>query len=685
MAVKSGAGASVSSGASYQARVGAYLIVSCLCEIESEMGASNILDRMSFETAETVDDINVIYKDGRTAYIQAKASISYSIAPKSQFYAVLMQFIVQAQNDADLLVLATTSRSSRRIIYDLRACLEAFRTATPEEFFRDQPRALTDLLVELRLAFEKIIEELDLEIPKTRIEETLRRITILVLDIETDDPLERASVLLLESRQFVAAAAIWGKLISDCVGFSRTRKTVRFDTLCKEHDRFRKSTATLDPEIADGFLKFEYQGSGFSTGREVTLCNVPPNDMEMPTGMAIIESYRFDENGDERLKFKGNTVVFGGHFEVPLIYRTSTFEGMMRAIKAHPELVGDNEVTICPINSEEDFEASHIAEIHRQRLQAAIESNEKPNVCMHCGKPVFSTSAILVELPPLAEPRAGVIHEACLDPTDRVVGTIQSDLFGTHPELINFDVEGWYHSANGGQMAFSALEIMSGAEQSPMIWGGSQPKGPEGGFVVEISLVDGGREIVTQRNGVHRFSKEDADQFVENLNVQFSEAQSAGNPMCYTDESKAFSDRSTLLKQFGNREKIRPVDHAKTRAFDIRFAARYSKPGQWYAPVMYLRDCTSGDPIMFDDIVFILTDPTSLASSLENWGESGIAVTNYETAILLSDAAFDGFMRWNEERGCIAVVDPMFDPASRKLAAGHLIASMEIMLSIDPP
>ena len=88
MAVKSGAGASVSSGASYQARVGAYLIVSCLCEIESEMGASNILDRMSFETAETVDDINVIYKDGRTAYIQAKASISYSIAPKSQFYAV---------------------------------------------------------------------------------------------------------------------------------------------------------------------------------------------------------------------------------------------------------------------------------------------------------------------------------------------------------------------------------------------------------------------------------------------------------------------------------------------------------------------------------------------------------------------------------------------------------------------
>jgi hypothetical protein len=130
MSVKSGAGASVSSGASYQARVGAYIIVSHLCGVVSEIGAWQTLDRISFETAETVDDINIVYKDGSIAYIQAKATIAYSNSSGSQFYSVLEQFVGQVQNEADRLILATTSRSSRKIVYDLRACLEAFRTAT---------------------------------------------------------------------------------------------------------------------------------------------------------------------------------------------------------------------------------------------------------------------------------------------------------------------------------------------------------------------------------------------------------------------------------------------------------------------------------------------------------------------------------------------------------------------------
>jgi hypothetical protein len=60
MAVKSGAGASVSSGASYQARIGAYMIVSYLCDVEFEMGSPKTLESISFETAETVDDINIM-------------------------------------------------------------------------------------------------------------------------------------------------------------------------------------------------------------------------------------------------------------------------------------------------------------------------------------------------------------------------------------------------------------------------------------------------------------------------------------------------------------------------------------------------------------------------------------------------------------------------------------------------
>lgn len=84
MPVKGGAGAAVSSGASYQARVGAYVIASDICGVDSELAATGTIDRISFETAEEVDDINLVEQDGKTTYIQAKAIINYSIAANGE-------------------------------------------------------------------------------------------------------------------------------------------------------------------------------------------------------------------------------------------------------------------------------------------------------------------------------------------------------------------------------------------------------------------------------------------------------------------------------------------------------------------------------------------------------------------------------------------------------------------------
>lgn len=62
MASKSGAGSSVSSGAYYQASVGAYIIVTQLCNVESIILGDVELDSIGFETTEAVDDINIIAK-----------------------------------------------------------------------------------------------------------------------------------------------------------------------------------------------------------------------------------------------------------------------------------------------------------------------------------------------------------------------------------------------------------------------------------------------------------------------------------------------------------------------------------------------------------------------------------------------------------------------------------------------
>ena len=198
-----------------------------------------------------------------------------------------------------------------------------------------------------------------------------------------------------------------------------------------------------------------------------------------------------------------------------------------------------------------------------------------------------------------------------------------------------------------------------------------------GNHVVELLLQGGGREIATVRNGVHRFPKPEAEHFAERLNRQITD-QGTKDPFCYTDESKAFGSRSLLLSQFGGKEKIVPVERARARPYDERFAARYTRPGSWYAPLLFLRSLVDGRPIKILTAVALLTDPTKLGNYLVNWREAGLEITNYETVSLLTDAQFDDFMMEMTDQNIAVLVDPLLtSDKSTKFASGLEIRSIE--------
>jgi hypothetical protein len=190
-------------------------------------------------------------------------------------------------------------------------------------------------------------------------------------------------------------------------------------------------------------------------------------------------------------------------------------------------------------------------------------------------------------------------------------------------------------------------------------------------------LLNGERELVTQRNAVHRFSRPAAEVFVRELNGLFSEHREAGDPFCYSDHTKAFGPKSQLLDLLGVKEVLRPVDHPRVRPYDATFANRFSRPGHWYAPILYLRSSPGDEPVALERAVLLITDQLSLKAYLGNWREAGIDIGAYRTEALLDDAAFDAFMRGNEARGHVAVVNPLIDPASKELIAGRLIMSPE--------
>lgn len=680
MPSKSGAGAAVASGVSFQARVAGYIIVTAMCDTHNDLAPDGKITMIGFETTESVDDISIEMADGSRIYIQAKANVTYSLSPSGQLLSVIEQFYHQQEsrlNPEDKFILVTPSRSSKKVTHDLRTALNSFRMSPELEFFRDQPNALTRIISDLREALKNFGDGSE-KTPNIELrDQIIRKSYVHVLDVEEGDPIEQSLQLLLEARNFTAPSAIWGKIVADCVAHSKSRHTIRLSDIAVAYNKFRVEEGKPAPRELKEIIELEIGDTNFSVGKEVILCRAESGVTSLPPGLVIFELVRFSEDCSERISFSEDAATLPNGLEFSLILRSATVQGLMRIIDMDRSIIAGNKVTVCPLDSGIDLEAGLCADSHRERLRAAIEQNDRILQCMHCGNSVWEEGASIIESGSIHKPSVGLSHVRCLIPNDRIMGRAMSELFRKLPELVNFDVNAWFQACHGGQMAFNNAKSIRGPRTPVIGWGGLSPDGPIGQYVVEISLSGGGHEIVSQRNGVHRLSKSEADDFVSSLNNTFKEAKARGDPLCYSDESKAFGPRSLLLEQIGGRERIIEATRARVRRYEERYASRFSLPGHWYAPILYLRSVESGEPILIQDFVVMLTDPLKLGNFLNNWKQASVEIPEYQTESILSDEEFDDFMRWVETRGWMVVADAMLNVSDGTLTSGFRIGSVE--------
>jgi hypothetical protein len=280
LSAKSGAGASVSSGASYQARVGAFSVAAALCERPVEFCDSRRLVSIGFETSEHVDDINIHTEDGGKFYIQAKSRIEFSTLERSEFVSVITQFLRQdreAASENSNFLLVTGSRSSSTIIESLRVGLNAFRTSDEATFRRDQNKTIVQTLDYVISIIQRIQHKLYGIVNADNAKCILRKTSVVRFDIEDDDPLSQAIILTLGASNFVSPTALWGRIISDCVNYAKSRRTLNVDVIRDIYSRYQLGESR---EIANDEQSFfnVVLSSKFSVGREVLLCDIPTND-----------------------------------------------------------------------------------------------------------------------------------------------------------------------------------------------------------------------------------------------------------------------------------------------------------------------------------------------------------------------------------------------------------------------
>lgn len=680
----SGGGAATNSGIDFQQRIAAFVMAHMLCEV-SEISALQVdhttaINSVHFETGDSVDDLVLIGEDFRI-FIQAKRTISASDASTSEYSSVLKQFVHQFVNDNsedDSYVLATSTHASARIVRVLRKLTKAARlndasgASNPlnkqEEEVLQKTRSLIDL--HYRAITGSAISERDSSA-------IFKRIIVAVLDIEEDGALETATLYLLAGSSSISPQLLWGNLIALGLTLARDRLSIDRGALHERMGKYltKESGARL-PSKEDLFANMEI-AEDISMGREVLLVEYPDEG----TDYLLCELKRFNDDGSKRVKFSNGQVHLGEEVSWNVIRRFATYTGMERYIDANPDLLADKSVALAPINSSEDFDASPYAQAYAELCKEQAASAVTAMICHHCGEALSEDLAPLIEVDEEGcDHEIGLVHSSCVRSLDRHLGGIRSELFRDHILLKNFDYRLWHSRIQTGQAVFRGLdEKMRFAN---IAWQPHHDDFSKGSWCVRIDLEDGSSRYVTERGQVARRSKSGAVRDAEECNQSFEKSRAERDPMCYSDADhgglgEAFAKYSQLLK-IG----ITPV--ACTRALVVpltrSIAEAYSGSGNYYAPLAFLSDGETGEPIVIAGAVSLLTNPLQLDAFVKNWERAGISLPDFTVSIVESDERFDRFIHLLSSRGLQAIVDPLILPTGG-LASGFPIHNFETLIS----
>jgi hypothetical protein len=298
-----GGGAATNTGIDFQQRLASFFMIHMLMDIHSLRGigieGEFVISEISFEASEDVDDI-VLTTNSGTLFFQAKRNISLSDKANSEFQKTINQFIAQHlkdDNSSDRYILATTSIASSKIRQELRKITESIRLNDIN--FEKNPLSKSEKFVfsKIKTCICKYYEKAsECKISDDVIFSILRKIYIVVADIQQGSPLEGAVLTLLASKSRVNPELVWSASITVAISLASKRQSInKYGLENKLGHLFRKQTPKEKKEIEREFFNIQYSNGGISSGKDVLLIESFVEDCDL----LIVELIRFDETGEK--------------------------------------------------------------------------------------------------------------------------------------------------------------------------------------------------------------------------------------------------------------------------------------------------------------------------------------------------------------------------------------------------
>ncbi len=660
--MNNGGGAATNSGIDFQQRIAALVLVHILADIKNyhslQLGEDVDVNELRFETNDSIDDLVLITTGGR-AFIQAKRSVSLSDNVNSDFSKTLRQFVNQYATDhinTDMYILATPSTSSGRITKELKKLTEAIRLN--ETGGKENPLTKTEKEV-LEKTRSLISRHYRRKTGKPISDEVFylifKKIHIAVLDIQEGSAHENAVLTLLAGKTNVSPHLLWRNLIALSLSLAKDRLSINQKALIDRMGKFIKNTPDDITKNISEFLRIE-KPDFLSVGRDVLLVESLLDDYDY----LILELYRFEDDGQKRLKFFNNQVELLNGSKWNVIRRTATFSGIERYIEEQKEFLSNKKICIMPINTEHNIEDEDYVKLYAEHCIQLVESSENLFICLHCGDVISENLAPFIEIDEENSKHCiGLVHHRCLQPLDRVLGGIKSDLFQEKTLLQDFDYNKWFLTAPRGQGGIGSISENLTNQIYTIAWKPDYSEISKGSWCVKIDLEDGSARYAHERGKVTRFSEIEAINHAGQLNEGFKHARNNQDPWCYTLENESFTTYSVILKFMPKNEKYIKCVKSIAVPYTRSIGDSYSRFDNFYAPLALLIDRKIGEPIVIGNAVTLISNPLNLKQYVDNWENAGIELPDFLVSIIESDDKFDKFCLQFKAKGVGILIDPI--------------------------
>ncbi|MHC8413490.1 hypothetical protein ACYZTR_26160 [Pseudomonas sp. Hz4] len=675
-----GGGSATNSGVDFQQRVAAFFVLSMGLSLDCSIALGHHkqlkIKKISFETSDSIDDIKLIHKKSIT-YIQAKRQLSLSEAPTSDFFKTIEQFYKQnrsSQNPKDSYTLVTTADSSKKITKELKKITKSLRlnvdalTENPLSQSEQETLQKVSNIVKLIASNNKHQKVSDVEFI-----ELLKKIHIITLDLEQGGTYESAFLTSITCQLSIHPELLWNYIITKSLDWSKNRQSIDNSETKSLLDNFIKPPQTA-PLQSDTNFHFAFDAEKFKicSGREVILIESPNKKNEV----VLLELKRFNDAGEFLLSFQEDKVELQDGSKYKLYGRAATISGAARLFHEDPRFMKKN-LILPDAESISAIDNELIPLAYSEKIRSSITSNTNVSKCIHCGDGL-SHNGMFVEIQETSLPfDNGIIHKKCRRPSDRILGTGSNPGIDLYPELKNFDYKKWFTLLPESQAVWGSLENIS-TKATHILWTPDQEH-LVGTHCIKATLEDSSTRYIQHRGQIQRFTSENADIECSRFIEQARAAQESGNPLCFSSDGDVFSNKDTIMRN--QQTPAKPIEclNFEKAVYTRGLSALHDTCKNYYAPLTTIMD-ERNNPILFKDMVFLISRPIDLKHFLENWKAIASTVENYKLNIIEDDKQFDHFMHKLRAKKISVLVDPIFDRHG-ELLSGSTISHMDDLIN----